>query len=569
MSTKMVTAGQLAADALVDLGVEQVFFIAGGHTYAIQQGLTNNGVRMLATRHEQAAVFMAEAWGRFTRKPGVAMVTAGPGFTNALTPIANARLANSPLLLIAGVIGLGAGEKLDLQDMVQCPAIVPMVKRAFVCQKAERIKEFVDMAYRACITGRPGPVYLEIPVDVGNTKVDANMVKKVGTIPDDRVVDLAKASTMVEMFMQAERPILIAGSGAYYSEAGDDLIRFIEKTGTPIFTATQGRGVVPDTHPLCFESSSVIRPGCACFANMNADLIVLLGNRISLYYGCGDFLCPNAKIIQVDIEPEEIGRNRFVDLPVFSDVREFIKECNRIVDAKKYGDVMKRRFEPWVKELRTQEEPMKNLGKLAFESDQYPIHPGRLAKEVDDFMNREDDIVIGDGGDTQIWMNMARTSVKPGHYQESGLFGCLGMGIPYAIAAKLLYPEKRVLNLIGDGSVGFNFMEFETAVRKNIPVVIVINNDKGWGMIRHSQNIKLGHAIEEGTEIGNIEYHKIAESMGAKGILVEKAENIRPALEEAFACGRVCCINVMTDPKEMSPGAMVLATIGGYRVEQK
>lgn len=569
MSTKMVTAGQLAADTLVELGVEQVFFLSGGHTYAIQQGLKNNGVRMLSTRHEQAAVFMAEAWGRFSRKPGVALVTAGPGFANALSAIGNARLANSPLLLISGVVGLGAAEKLDLQDMIQYPAILPMVKHAFVCQKGERIKDFVDMAYRACITGRPGPVYLEIPVDVGNTLVDANSVKKVGTVPDCRVVNLAQASATVEMFLQAKKPILLAGSGAYYSEAGDDLIRFIEKTGTPIFTVTQGRGVVPDTHPLCFGSSLVICPGSAGFAFTNADLIVLLGNRISLYSGCGDFLSKNAKIIQVDIEPEEIGRNRFVDLPIFSDVREFVKECNRIVDAKKCGGVMKKRFEPWVKELRTQEEPMKNMGNLAFESDQYPIHPGRLAKEVNAFMNREDDIVIGDGGDTQCWINMARTAVKPGHYQESGLFGHLGMGIPYAIAAKILYPEKRVLNLIGDGSVGFNFMEFETAVRKNIPVVIVISNDKGWGLIRHSQNIKLGHTIEEAAEIGDVGYHKIAESMGAKGILVEKAEEIRPALEEAFACGKVCCINVMTDPKEMSPSAMVLATIGGYKVEPK
>ncbi len=566
MAAKMVTAGQLAADALTELGVDQVFFLAGGHTYPLQEGLKNNGIRMLATRHEQAAVFMAEAWGRMTRKPGIAMVTAGPGFTNALTPIANARMANSPLLLIAGVVGLGACEKLDLQDMIQWPVITPMVKRAFVCQKADRIKEFVDMAYRTCITGRPGPVYLEIPVDVGNTMVDPDTVKKVRLVPETRVVDLGRAEAMVEMFMQAERPIIIAGSGAYYSEAGEELVKFIEKTGAPIFTATQGRGVVPDTHPLCFESSLMIRPGCAGFANMNADLIVLLGNRISLYYGCGDFLCADAKYIQVDIEPEEIGRNHFVDLPIVSDVRELMKECNRIVDAKKYGAALKKRFVPWVEELRKSEEPVKNLGRLAYESDQYPIHPARLAKEVNDFMDRPDDIVVGDGGDTQIWTNLARTTVTPGHYLESGIYGCLGVGIPYAIAAKLLYPEKRVINLIGDGSVGFNFMEFETAIRKKIPVVIVISNDKGWGMIRHSQNIKLGHSIEEGAEIGNVEYHKIVESMGGLGILVEKVEDIRPAFEKAFASGKTCCVNVMTDPTVMSPGAMALAMIGGYKV---
>ncbi|HDP80805.1 MAG TPA: thiamine pyrophosphate-binding protein [Spirochaetes bacterium] len=567
MGTKLVTAGQLAADALTEMGVDQVSFVAGGHTYPVQEGLKNNGVKMLATRHEQGAVFMAEAWGRLTRKPGVAMVTAGPGFTNALTPIANARMANSPLLLISGVVGLRACEKLDLQDMVQWPVITPMVKKALVCYKAERIKEFVDMAYRACISGRPGPVYLELPIDITNTMVDPDMVKKVKTIPEARVVDLAKASALMDMIAKAERPVLIAGSGAYYSEAGEELVKLIEKTGMPIFTATQGRGVVSDTHPLCFESSLMIRPGCAGFANSNADLIVLLGNRISLYYGCGDFFCMDAKFAQVDIEPEEIGRNHFVDLPIVSDVRELARELNRLVDERKCGAALKTRFEPWIKELRAKEEPVKNLGNMAYNSDQHPIHPARLAMDINKFMNRDDDIVVGDGGDTQIWASLARTVVKPGHYLESGIYGCLGVGIPYAIAAKMLYPGKRVLNLIGDGSVGFNFMEFETAIRKKIPVVIVISNDRGWGMIRHSQKLKLGHAIEEGAEIGNIEYHKIVEAMGGKGLLVEKAEDIVPALEEAFASGKTACINVMTDPGVMSPGAMALAMVSGYKLE--
>ena len=567
MGKGMVTAGKLAADALKEMGVDMVFFIAGGHTYPVQEGLAKNGIRMFSTRHEQAAVFMAEAWGRLTRKPGVAMVTAGPGFTNALSPVANARLANSPLLLIAGVVGLGACEKLDLQDMVQHPVITPMVKKAFVCHKPERIMEFVDMAYRTCITGRPGPVYLELPVDVTNAMVDPAGVKKFMTVPEFRAVDLGRAAALVDMLARAERPVLIAGSGAYYSGAGEEITRFIEKTGVPVFTATQGRGVVPDTHPLCFESSLLIRPGCAGFANMSADLIVLLGNRISLYYGCGDFLCPGAKIVQVDVEPEEIGRNHLVNLPVVSDVRELVKECARIVEERGAGEDLKKRFGPWVEELKRQQEHGKKMGKMAYESDGFPIHPARLAKEIDNFMDREDDIVVGDGGDTQIWASLARTVVKPGHFLESGIYGCLGVGIPYAIAAKLLYPGKRVINLIGDGSVGFNFMEFETAIRKKIPVVIVINNDRGWGMIRHSQKIKLGYTIEEGAEIGNVEYHKIVEAMGGWGALVERAADIRPALEEAFASGKTCCINVMTDPTVVSPGAMVLAMVSGYKVQ--
>ena len=567
MAENKVNAGHLAAQALVERGVSQVFFIAGGHIYPILDGLHKLGVNLVSTRHEQAAVFMAEAWGRMTRKPGIALVTAGPGFTNALTPVANARLANSPLLLIAGVVGLQACEKLDLQDMVQLPVITPMVKKAFICHQADRIQEFVDMAYRTCITGRPGPVYLELPVDVMNTEVNIASIRKTNTTPETRVVDRAKAGELIAMMKEARKPIFIGGSGAYYSGAGAEFKKFIELTGAPGFTSSQGRGIVADTDPSCFGAASVIRPGCGGYAIQNADLFVLLGNRISLYYGCGQLLPPNARIVQVDIEPEEIGRNHVVHLPVVSDVREFLRECNSILEKEKAGPALKAQFLPWVAELREKETAGINLGRLASESGKVPIHPARLAREIDLFLDREDDIVVGDGGDTQVWMGMFRTVRKEGHYLESGLYGCLGVGIPYAIAAKLLYPQKRVLNIIGDGSVGFNFMEFETAIRKKIPVVVVISNDLGWGMIRHSSKLKLGRTIEEASEIGYIHYQKFVESMGGFGMLVEKPEEIRPALEKAFASGKPACINVLTDPTAIGPGALALAMVSGYKIE--
>jgi acetolactate synthase-1/2/3 large subunit len=464
-------------------------------------------------------------------------------------------------------VGLQACEKLDLQDMVQLPVIAPMVKKALVCQKAERIQDFVDMAYRACISGRPGPVYLEVPVDVFNTEVPREGLKKMNTTPKSRFVDREKAATLVEMLGRAEKPMILAGSGAYYSGAGPEVKNFIEKAGAPLFTSAQGRGVVSDTHPLCFGGSSPLIPGCAGYALRNADLIILLGNRISLYYGGGQFFSNKAQIIQVDIEPEEIGRNRHVDLPVVSDVRELARECNRLIDEKKSGQSLSSRFAPWIAELHQQEIAGKNFGRLASESSKIPIHPARLAREIDLFMDHEDDIVVADGGDTYVWMGMFRTARSAGHYLDYGIYGCLGVGIPYAIAAKLLYPQKRVLNIIGDGSVGFNFMEFETAIRKKIPIVVVINNDLGWGMIRHSSKLRLGRTIEEASEIGLIHYHKFVESMGGFGMLVEKPEEIRPALEKAFAAGKPACINVLTDPTAVGPGALALAMVSGYKVE--
>lgn len=182
-------------------------------------------------------------------------------------------------------------------------------------------------------------------------------------------------------------------------------------------------------------------------------------------------------------------------------------------------------------------------------------------------MNLDDDVVIADGGDTTTWNGMTRTMKKPGHYLDYGLYGSLAVGLPYANAAKLLYPDKRVLLLAGDGSIGFNFMEYETSIRKKLPIVTVISNDLGWGMIRHSQEIRMGHAIENGTYIGKVDYHKMVEALGGLGLFVENPEDIRPALEEAFKSGKTACINVMTDPTTVSPGSIALANLGGYKAE--
>jgi len=300
---------------------------------------------------------------------------------------------------------------------------------------------------------------------------------------------------------------------------------------------------------------------------MTTDLIIFLGARMGLFYIFGEIFDKGAKIVQVDIEPEEIGRNRSVDLAVMSDIGAFLRECNRAVTQKSAGDALQKRFSGWVATVEKAREDGRAQSTPDWESDTVPIHPMRLAKEVDDFMDRDDDIVVADGGDTQIWMGMTRTVRRAGHYLDSGLYGCLAVGIPYANAAKLLNPDKRVCLIIGDGSVGFNFMEFEIAIRRGLPIVVVISNDLGWGMIKHSQELRIGHAIKDGTHIGRVDYHKLVEALGGKGMCVEKPDDIRPALEEAFASGVTTCINVMTDPAIISPGSVALASLGAYKAE--
>lgn len=561
-----IIGGQLAAEALIDRGVEYIFSLSGGHITPIYQFLENTKVTIFDTRHEQAAVFMAESWARMTRKPAVAMVTAGPGFTNALSGIANARLSNAPVILISGCVGLESTEKLDLQDMSQLPVIAPMVKKAWVCHLPERIPEFIDMAFRTAISGRPGPVYLELPCDVLNATVDMSKVKKLHTEIVSKPVDLESVKKVADIIAQAKSPIVIAGSGAWYADAGSELVEFVEKTGIPALTMASGRGVIPDTHPLCFESALAIRPGAALIANMSSDCILFLGSRLGLFYIFGDIFRKDAKFIQVDIEESEIGRNKNVDLGIVSDIKSFLKELNKVIDSNGNSTALQNQFKPWVETVKKADADGKAQAKEMWEKPGAPIHPMRLAKEVNDYMNREDDIIIADGGDTQTWMGMTRTVRKGGTYMDSGLYGCLAVGLPFANAAKLRNPDKRVLLIIGDGSVGFNFMEFNTAIRKKLPIVVVVANDTLWGMIAHSQQLRLGHNIKDGTEIGKVHYEKLVEDLGGFGAYVEKPEDIKPALDAAFKSGKTACINVMIDPSTISPGSVALANLGGYKV---
>jgi acetolactate synthase-1/2/3 large subunit len=558
-----ITGAELAAKALIDRKVDFIFSLSGGHITPLYQHLEGSDVKIFDTRHEQSAVFMAEAYGKMNRKAGVAMVTAGPGFTNALTGVASAHFSNTPLVLIAGCVGLDNKERLDLQDMPQVEVIKPMVKKALVCMKAERINEYVDMAFRIAESGRPGPVYLEFPIDILNTTVDKAAVRNTNTVVTSNPSDPDKAKDLLAMIRDAKNPLVIAGTGAWQSKAEDELKTFIESTGIPLFTSLSGRGVLSDNHPLCFEGALAIRPGGGFAAYIETDLVIILGTRISLYYLFGDVFNPEAKIAQVDIQPDEIGRNRSVDLPVVSDIKGFLSNCNSLLANDDMG--FKEQFSPWIEKLNTAHSDGKAIANNDWDSENIPIHPMRLAKEINQFMDRVDDIVVADGGDTTTWLGMTRTLKVGGTYLDYGIFGSLAVGLPYANAAKVLNPDKRVCLMTGDGSVGFNFMEFETAIRKNLPIVVVISNDLGWGMIRHSQEIRIGHAIEDGTFIGKVDYHKMVEAIGGKGFLVEDPKDIKPALEEAFASNKVCCINVMVDPTTVSPASMALANVGAYK----
>lgn len=550
--------GQMVVKSLEREGVGQVFSINGGHISHISDALLDSDVALYDTRHEQAAVMMAEAVARVSGRAGVAVVTAGPGFTNALTGVADANLAGVPLLLIAGVAPLNMVGRLDLQEMEQLSVVRPMVKWSQRVENPRRIPAVIHEAMLHARSGRPGPVYVEIPADVLGASVDEKWIEWGRPLqPSAPAADPGGVEAAAALLRSSERPVLIAGSGVWWGQAMAELKGFVEDTGIPCFTTALGRGCLPDTHPLCYGPALAIRPGAALFALTRSDCILLLGTRLSLFLAQGKLFHAEARLIHVNLDPQECQRNRPADLAIIADAGRTLRQ----LQAELAGTLSPDRFAPWRRELDAAH--AQSLAAFAGQRDSVavPIHPARLMREINDFLSA-DDLLVGDGGDTVIWMNMVRTNHGPGRTLDSGLFGCLGVGLPFALAAKIAAPERRVFAVVGDGSVGFNFMEFHTAVRFGLPLVVIINNDQAWGMTRHSQQLRFGKERTPGSDLGYVPYHKLVEALGGHGEEVREPHQIRPALQRAVAAGTVACINVLVERDVISPGSFALAAIG-------
>jgi len=551
-----VDGGRLVVDALKREGVEYIFSLSGGHINSIYQACLDSGIRVIDTRHEQAAAHMAEAWGRLTGKPGVCVVTAGPGFTDAVTGVANASQSNAPILLITGRSGVSEAETLSLQELEQIDIIRPLVKWGRVVYETRRLDEFTAMAFRHGMTGRPGPVFLEIPVDVLNRKIDeSEVIRPEGYRPQYRPGGAKQGvEEALELLRQAKKPAIIAGSGAHFADAGRELESFGQLIDVPVFTGNMGLGLLPKDDPHAFGSPMV---GLAVLAT--CDLILLLGTRLGLFMGQGKppFIPADAKVVQVDIDGAEIGRNRKIDVGVTGDVKEILKEMIELVRERPFS------HSEWFESISKQAEEGRRsmLTSVPGFDREEPIHPARLMKEIRDFLD-DDAIVVADGGDTQVWTILGVEIPRPGQLLSSGPFGCLGVGIPFALAAKLRYPDRQVLTTMGDGSAGLNIMEFNTALRFDLPIVMVISNDCSWGMIRHSQNAAYGPGRLVGCELGDVSYEKIVEALGGYGERVNQAKEIRPALERAFASGRPACLNVFTDREVGTPMGLMLSQLG-------
>jgi acetolactate synthase-1/2/3 large subunit len=529
-----INGGRLVARMLKQEGVEYLFALSGGHIDPIFQGCLDEGIRVIDVRHEQVAVFMAEGWAWVTGKPGVAAVTAGPGITNAVTGLWNALGKASPIVVFGGRSPMREFEWGSLQDMDSLSLVQTVTKWARAGYETKRIAEYVSMAFRQAMSGRPGPTYLEFPIDILAAKVEESEV----TMPANYRTtartqgDPVLVKEAVDLLLGAKRPMVIAGSGVWWSQASSELREFAELTSIPVNDGIAGeQGSIPADNPLHLKG----------MAGMNiADAVLLMGARLDFRraYGRPPLFSEDSKWIQVDIEPTEIGRNRPIDIGIVGDARAVLRQ---MIDEAR--DRCQGREElPWVNEcqqlMKGQQEQLEGL----MNSDDVPIHPARLCREIRDFLDRDATIIV-DGGEISGWGFRSLRSYEPGHFLGVTPTGTLGIGTAYAMAARLARPGKQVLLLSGDGSFGLNAMEFDTMVRHQIPIVSVISNDGAWGMILREQKAKGTNRII-GTELGFVRYDKVVEALGGYGEAVEKPEDIRPAIERAFASGLPACVNV-------------------------
>ncbi len=527
------TGSRLVARALKQQGAEALFFLTGGPMVRFTMAAAFEELKLVDVRHEQAAAMAAHAWGRVRGKPGLCSAASGPGVTNLTTGVATAFADAAPLVVLGGSSAESQSELEAFQEMDQVEMMKPITKWSRRVHDAKRIPEYIHMAFQHARGNRPGPVYVDLPGDVLHQRLEEGDVyfpPQAPPLPRPQG-NPGLVSQAINMLADAQRPVVITGSGALWSDAAEDLREFVDTTGIPFYTTPQGRGIIPEDHPLCF-------PGARSLAFREADVMLVIGTRFNviLSFGRAPRFAPDAQVIQVDIDAEYIGHNRPVDLGIVGDAKMVLQQLTQEARGKLRGWGSS----PWVDKLR--QDNARRWAKLQPEliSDHMPITTMRLCKEVADFLDR-DAILAVDGHVTLNWGRQIIPTHSPRHRLNCGPFGCIGVGVPFGLGAKVARPDLQVLTLSGDGGFGMNAMEMDTAVRNNIPLVVVVNNNASWETLVEGKKVP-------GQYLGHQRYDKMAEAFGCHGEQVERPQDIRPALERAFKAGVPALVNVITDP---------------------
>ena len=543
-----VNAGQLLARTLADAGIRDVFALHGGHLDSFLQGCREADVRLIDTRHEATAVHAAEAYARTTGRVGVCAVTAGPGFTNAYTGLANAYLDAVPVLVITSSPPLRETHLNVLQGgFDQVAAAAPVTKWGYRVTHPERVPDLVGLALRTAYGGRPGPVLLDIPIDVFFTPVDERLATRFTGFSVDRPApNAAVLEQAVEALRRASRPALVLGGGTLFPHCDAEVRRFADMTGIPVYTTGKAWGMLPAEHP----SNCGGVGGLAVLGAVGSppDLVMLMGARQGLYTGGrSDRVIPGAAtLIQVDIDPAEIGRIRAADVAIAAGCRETLQA---LIEAPgKWPD-----WSNWAGEARKaaglMEMPFLSTPAQAGDGRLHPFH---AAKELFAAVG-QDAIITVDGGESGAWASMFYRSAAPGGVLTNGYLGALGCGFGFAIGTQVAHPERRVVQVVGDGAAGFHLQELDTMVRHGLPIVTVVFNNTVWGMSIHGQEMVFGAGAGVISKLADTDYDRVAVAFGGYGERVRNFEDISGAVERALNADKAALINLEISPEVVHP----------------
>ena len=540
----------LVARSLKKLGVTHVCSVPGGPVLETIAACGEEGIRPIGMRNEQAAVMMAAAQNYCAGKiVCVPILASGPGVSNAATGMLVAKDNCWPLLVLGGRSALNVRDLGSFQELDGVPVFRPLSKWSEVVDRPTRIADFLARGVRTATSGRPGPVFLDLPQDVLLSQTDEELVPlpqaPEGLARPGGDPDLVREAA--DLLLQAESPLMIIGKGVRWSEPFSELRELAETLGMPFLTSPMGCGFVPDDHPLCFGAARSM-------AQRGADVVLLVGTRLNWTFRLGTEMAPEAKIIQIDIDPTEIGLNRQPEVGIVGDVKAVLRQLLGEMEGRTDGLAERAAESPWVTGLqqkRTENE--QGLENFYREADQLPMTPHRMLKEIKDFLPRDATVVV----DGNIILGAGRQvvpSYEPATRLNSGSNGCMGVGVPFALGAKLARPDKPVVGVIGDCAFGFSAMEMETALRHNIPVVYLIaNNDGISGASIQDANMP-DHPERVMMYLPDIHYERIITAFGGHAEYVERPEDIQPAMQRAFDSGKAACINVKLDPRAPFPG---------------
>ncbi len=552
-SKDVISGGHLVAKALKNEGVDTIFTLCGGHIIDIYDGCLDEGIRIIDVRHEQVAAHAADGYARQTGKLGCVVTTAGPGCTNAMTGIATAFRSESPVLHIGGQGAMSQHRMGSLQDLPHVDIMAPITKFSAGVRSTERIADMISMAARECFNGAPGPSYLEIPRDVLDREISAGTAR----IPaagryrasTKSIGDPADIEKLAELLVNSERPAVLLGTQVWTCRGHQAAIGLARELDIPLYMNGSARGVLPPGDPHYFNRTRRM-------AFDLADVIVIVGTPFDFRMGYGRRLGKDATVVQIDMDYRTVGKNRDISLGLAGDPGAILKAVSDTISKSPARGAEKRR--QWMEKLRAEEEAKSEKLMPLFLSGNAPIHPYRVAWEINEFLT-EDTIYIGDGGDVVTISAQAVQPRTPGHWMDPGALGSLGVGTGFSLAAKLAHPQKEVLCYYGDGAFAMTAFDMETANRFNAPYIAVIGNNSAMNQIRYGQMAKYGEQRGNvGNKLGDVPFEEFGRMLGGHGEAVREPKEIGPALRRAREAvkkdGKCAVVNIWVDPNEYAPG---------------